>query len=82
MPHGKFKERVLSLNLEVAKCPCGQTFVYKSCRDWNMKVRLHRKVCANPPEGSKHMTTPKKAMMLKEVHLHEAENMRRVHENH
>ena len=32
------------------KCPCGQTFIYNSDRDQEMKMQLHKKVCPNPPE--------------------------------
>ena len=33
MPHSNFKERYHLLKSEVAKCPCGKTFVFRSDRD-------------------------------------------------
>ena len=43
---------------------------------------MHCKVCSNPPEGGKHIRTPKKSMTLKEAQLSEVERMRKVHEHH
>ena len=47
-----------------------------------MKVRLHRKVCPNPPEVSEEISEPKKAMMLEEAQLIEPERRKRVLEHH
>ena len=64
------------------KCPCGQTFNYGSEKDLNTKLQLHRKVCSEMPEGSKEISVPKKAMMLKEVQHDEAERIKRVHKQY
>ena len=66
MPHGTFKERLHLFNSGIVKCPCGQTFNYASERDLYMKVRMHCKVCPNPPEASKPVRIPKKAMTRRE----------------
>ena len=78
MPHSNFKERSHQFNLGVGKCPCGQTFDYMSERDMKMKLRMHRKFCSNPPKGFDKIRVPKKAMMLREQQLNEAERMRKV----
>ena len=82
MPRSTFKMKFHSFNSGVGKCPYGQTFKFASERDQNMKLRLHLTFSSNPPESSKHIRAPKKAMMLREQQLNYAERMRRVHENH
>ena len=82
MPHSNFKERSHPFNSEIGKCSCGQTFVFMSEREMNMKLRMHRKFCSYLPEVSKSVRIPKKAIMLREKLLNEAERMRRVHEHH
>ena len=82
MPHSKFKNRSIYLDEEVAKYPCGQTFIYASERDLNIKLQLHHKICTKPPEGFKEISIPKKDMTLKEAQLDEAESMKRFHEHH
>ena len=82
MPHSNLKERSYPFGYGVGKCPCGQTFDFTSERDKNMKLRMHRKFCSKPPEGSKHIKASKKATTLREQQLSYAEGMMRVHENH
>ena len=82
MPHSSFKDRSHSLNLGIGKCSCGQTFDFASKKDIDMKLRMYHEICRNPPEASKPIRIPKKAMMLREKQLNEAERMRRVHERH
>ena len=82
MPHSTFNERPHPFNSGTVKCPCGQTFNYASERDWYMKLCLHSKVCPKPPEGSKPVRMPKKAMTLREKQQHEAEMVQRVHKHH
>ena len=82
MPHNNFKERSHTFNSGVGKCPCGQTFNFSSERDMNMKLRMHRKFCSKPPESSRQVKKPNKAMRLREQQLNEAERKRRIHENH
>ena len=79
MSHSNFKERSHQFNSGVGKCPCSQTFDYKSERVMKMKLRMHRKFCSNPPKGFDKMRVPKKAMTLREQQLNEAERMRKVH---
>ena len=80
MPHSNFKERSLTFNIGVGKCSCGQTFDYVSERDQKMKFCLHSKFCSNPPKSFQWISMPKKAMMLRENQLNEAERMRKVQE--
>ena len=75
MPQTNFKERSHELNAGVGKCPCGQTFDFTSERDWEIKCRIHRKFCSNPPKSSKPVRMPKKAMMLREQQLNEPEKI-------
>ena len=82
MPNSMFKERPLHLNSRVAKCPFGQTFDFASERDQDMKLRMLCKVCSKPAESSRYIRASKKAMMLEEPQLNEAERVRMVHEHH
>ena len=72
MPHSTFKENFLQPNSGVGKCSCGQIFIYASDRAFHIKLWLNRKVCPNLPEGRKHISIPKKAIMLKEVECDKA----------
>ena len=76
MPHSNFKERSLTFNMGVGKCSCGQTFDFSSEKDMNMKLRMHLKFCSNPPKSSKRVSMLKKATMLREHQLNEAEKIR------
>ena len=80
MPHSNFNERSHELNAGVGKCPCGQTFDFMTGRDREMKHQMHRKFCSNPPKSSKPVKMPKKATMLREQQLNEAEKIWKVHE--
>ena len=82
MPHSTFKARTAQLSLEVAKCPCGQTFVFASDRDQDMKFRMHNKVCPKQVEGYKQVRVLKKAMARREQQHNKAEKLRRVHKHH
>ena len=75
MPHSNFKERSFTLNSGVEKCSCGQTFNFVSERDQYMKIRMHCKVCPNPPEASKPIRMPRKAMTWREYQNSEAEKI-------
>ena len=79
MPHSNFKERSHQFNSGVGKCPCSQIIDYPSERDMKMKLRMHRKFCSNLLKGFNKIRLPKKAMMLKEQQLNEAERMKKVH---
>ena len=52
----------------------GQTFDFASEIDWYMKIRMHCKVCPNPP-----IRMPKKAMTQREYQNSEVEQIQRVH---
>ena len=75
MPHSNFKERSHTFNLGMGKCSCGQTFDFESERDMNMKFRMHRKFCCDPPKSVEQIRIPKKAMMLRECDNNEVENI-------
>ena len=79
MPHSNFKERSQEFNSGTRKCPCGQTFEYTSERDMKMKLRMHRRLCSNPPRGFYKIGILKKATTLREQQLNEAKRMRKVH---
>ena len=79
MPHINFKERSQGFNTGVGNCPCGQTFEYTSERDVEMKLRMHRRFCSNPPDSSNKIGILKKATTLREQQLNEAERMCKVH---
>ena len=49
MPHSPFKHRPTWVDVRVVKCPCSQTFNYKSERDKDMKLQMHRKFCDKWP---------------------------------
>ena len=44
-----------------------------------MKHRMHRRFCSNPPVAFDKIRIPKKACMLREQQLAEAERMKKVH---
>ena len=73
MPHSNFKKRSYALNSGVGKCSCGQTFDFASEKDMNMKLQMHCKFCSDPPEASKSVRIPKKAMTLREKQHYEDE---------
>ena len=79
MPHRNFKERSQEFNTGVGKCPCGQTFEYKSERDIKMKLQMHLRFCSNPPKGFDKIGILKKATTLREQQHNEAERMKKVH---
>ena len=81
MPHSKFKERIRSSDVRVAKCPCAPTFKYTSERDLNIKFQMHHKFCPKLIEGYEQVRISKKAMTLREQQLSEAESIQRVHKN-
>ena len=79
MPHSNCKERSHQFNSGIGKCPCGQTFEHTSERNMKMKLRMHRRFCANPPKGFDKIGIPNKATTLREQQLNEAERIRKVH---
>ena len=77
MPHSNFKERFFALYSGVGKCPCSQTFDFASEREQRMKIRMHCKVCPNPPEASVRIKGHKKAMTRREFQNDEVEVRRK-----
>ena len=63
----------------MGKCPCGQTFKCESERELAMKHRMHCRFCSNPPAAFDKIGIPKKACMMREQQLNEAERIRKVH---
>ena len=79
MSHSGFKRKATEFGAGVGRCPCGQTFEYTSKRDMKMKLQIHRRFCFNPSVAFNKIRVPKKACMLREQQLNEAERMRKVH---
>ena len=44
-----------------------------------MKLSIHRRFCSSPPVAIDKIRVPRKACMLREQQLNEAEKMRKVH---
>ena len=51
MTHSSHKYKGYDLGFGFRNCSCGQTFGYASERELEMKIRIHRKFCSNPPKG-------------------------------
>ena len=68
MPHSSFKQRSHENSTGFAKCSCGQTFDYSYPGDMQLKHKLHRKFCKNPPKEDKKISLPKKADRRRDVH--------------
>ena len=79
MPHSSFKRKATEIGAGVGRFLCGQTFEYTSERDMKMKLRIRHRFCSNPPIAIDKIRVPKKACMLREQQLNEAERMRKVH---
>ena len=79
MTHSNFKERNHEISTGVGKCSCGQTFDYSSHRDMKLKLRLHLKLCKNPPKGTHKIAVPKKATTFMEHQLSATMRRREVH---
>ena len=79
MPHNSFKERSHTFSSGIGKCPCGQTFNFKSEKDMNVKLRMHYKFCSKPPKGFDKIKKTNKATTLREQQLNEAEKIWKVH---
>ena len=79
MLHSSFRRKATGFEAGVGKCPCGQTFEYTSERDMKMKLRIHRRLCSNPPVALDKTRVPKRAYTLREQQLNESERIRKVH---
>ena len=85
MPHSSLKYKGYDLGFGFRNCSCGQTFGYGSERELEMKIRLHRKFCSNPPKGECIIGVSKnypieKAKKLKEHYKNEVEETRKLYE--
>ena len=70
MSHSNFKQRSYENSTGVGKCSCGQTFDYSSPRDMDLKLRLHRRFCKNPPiKGTHKMVFLRKLLHLWNINL-------------
>ena len=78
MPHSDFKWRATEFNTGVGKSSCGQTFKCASEGEIAMKHRMHHRFCSNPPVASDKIRVSKKACMMREQQLNEAERIRKV----
>ena len=79
MPHNNFKRKATEFEAGVGTCSCGQTFECASERELAMKLRMHCRYCSNPPAAFDKISVPKKACMMREQRLNEAERMHTVH---
>ena len=79
MPHSNFKRKATEFEAGVGRCSCGQTFEFASEGELAMKRRMHRRFCSNPPVVFDKIKVPKKAYMMREQQLNEAERIRKVH---
>ena len=79
MPRSNFKQRSYENTTGVGKCTCGQTFDYSSPRDMELKRKLHRRFCKNPPKGEQKKGIPMKATTLMEHQTGVAKRRREVH---
>ena len=79
MPHSSFKRKVTDNGAGVGRCPCGQTFECASKQELAMKHRIHHRFCSNPPLAFNKIGILKKACMMREQQLNEAERIRKVH---
>ena len=70
MPHSMFKVKPHSYNSGEVKCPCGQTIDFESERDWNMKIRMHNKVCPKLIVFKRIRRITKKALTLREYQIY------------
>ena len=80
MPHSNFKQRSYENDTGVGKCSCCQTFDDSSSpRDMDLKRRLHRRFCKNPPKGTHKIGIPKKATTFIEHQAGVTMRKREVH---
>ena len=79
MPHSNFKDKAYAFNTGVGKCSYGKNFEYTSERDMAMKLRMHRRFCSNLPVAFDKIRVSKKACIMREQQLNQAERIRKVH---
>ena len=79
MPHSNFKSKATEFEARVGRCSSGQTFECASERELAMKHRMHHRFCSNPLVAFDKISVPKKACMMREQQLNEAERIRKVH---
>ena len=79
MPHSNCKQRSYENNTGVGKCSCGQTFDYSSPRDMELKCKLHRRFCQNPPKGEQKLGIPMRATTFMEHQTGASKRRRELH---
>ena len=79
MPHSNFKKRLYENNTGFGKCTCGQTFDFSSPRDMELKCKLHRRFCKNPPKGEQKIGVLMKATTFMEYQAGFTKRRREVH---
>ena len=79
MPHSDFKRKATEFEAGVGRCSCGQTFECASERELALKRGMHHKFCSNPPVAFDKIKVSKKAYLMREQQLNEAERMHKVH---
>ena len=79
MPHSNFRSRATKFNTGVGKCSCSQTFECALEREIAVKCRMHHRFCPNPPVAFDKIRVSKKACIMREQQLNEAERIRKVH---
>ena len=79
MPRCSFKRKAIEFEAGVGRCSCGQTFECAAKRELAMKRRMHCRFCSNPLVAFDKIGIHKKACMIREQQLAEAERIRKVH---
>ena len=76
MPHSKSRMRTVPLKSGFMKCPCGYVYKHETERDMKMKLRMHLKICPNPPESCEKCKAPRKPMTMEEQNRFRTEQNR------
>ena len=79
MPRSNFKQRSYENNTGVEKCSCGQTFDYSSPRVMELKRKLPRRFCKNPPKGEQKLGIPMRATTFMEHQTDTSKRRRELH---
>ena len=79
MPHSKNRNPNIPLGSGVNRCTCGQTFKSRTERDFKMKLRMHLKVCPDPPEGISNFEVPRKCTTYEDGLKHQTEQYRKLY---
>ena len=61
-------------------CSCGKIMEYSSTRELKLRIKLHMKVCKNPPKEAEVRKPKVKSMTLKEVLQYSSDRNKKVYE--